>query len=349
MQEHHPHETGQHRSSNRPRTSSIPLPNLQTNTNNYHSNAQISPVASPETPNATPLQYQKTRRLDFHGNGTYPGPCAGASRSFDTPGSRAASGPPLTLKSATSSPIVARPKGPEKASFRDLVARFNQSQSSSVPLASQRTERRTQSNQAESTGDRMARRREPQSVVDRPSPLLSSLQSTVDRINGTSIDALPPKSSSEPRHSHQQGHRTRAAEGSQHNPLAQHSNPPLFGEIVPGNTHWPSGYGIPPQSHRRNGSDGGSRYSERRISHSRSISDMSSPRTPSLDASFTRSNGHTLHPSNAHIRSRSDHAQFARNVEHGSTISPIFENYGKLFQFRRFHLCEIRWTFFSDL
>lgn len=336
MQEHRSQETSQHQTLNRPRTSSIPVPNLQTNNSNYHSNSQIPPAPSPETPNATPLQYQRTRRLDVHGNGTYSGPNSGASRSFDTPGTRAASGPPITLQSATSSPAVGRSKGPEKASFRDLVARFNQSQGSSIPPAPPRTERRTQSNQAEPLSDRLSRRRDPETAVDRLNPLLSSLQSTMDRANDTSTDALPPKSSSEPRHSHQQGHRSRVTETPQHNPLAQHSSPPLFGEIVPGNTQWPSGYGIPPQSHRRNGSDGGSRYPERRISHSRSTSDMSSPKTPSREATFARSNGDSLHPSNAHARSRSDHAQPTRNIEHGSTISPISENHGKLVTFASF-------------
>jgi hypothetical protein len=225
----HPSDTGQQTSPPRRRTSSIPRPTVQTNVDNYRSNAQAPLIKSPQS--SIHLNNQKTRTADPNGAGRYPSQTNPTVRSFDGPTPRAVTTP--VLKSAVSSPHVNRAKGSDK-SFKDLVARFNNGQGNpNIPLGPQRPTQRSSSNIDPNSGDMAWRRREPQSAVERPSPLLSSLQSTLDRVNTASGSfGYEPKSASEPRHGHQQRHNSSSRD--YHDPMQRPENPPLFGEIVPG-------------------------------------------------------------------------------------------------------------------
>lgn len=264
----------------------------------------------------------------MNGAGPTPIQSSAAARSFDAPSPRAVTTP--VLKSAVSSPHVNRQKGADKASFRDLVARFNQSQTNhNIPLGPQRPTPRSASNYEPTSShipQTSARRREPQSAVERPSPLLSSLQNTVDRVNtGSGSFGYDAKASSEPRNGQQP--RRRSVQRDQDPPPVRRDNPPLFGEIIPGDTQWPNGFGIHPPSNYSDGSDEATRQQNPLYAHSRSISDISSPRTPTLQSAFTHTNGESVDHTTPRARSRSDQAsRTIRSPQRDAPYSPIIED-----------------------
>lgn len=200
------------------------------------------------------------------------------------------------------------------------MAKFNHASPASG--SQQRSSRRSASSNDDVPEDRTIRNRGASNATDRPSPLLSSLQNTVDRVNGASSTSVYGKSSSEPRGSQQQVSQPRTTDYAGSASSGRRVNPPLFGEIAQDMSPWQSGYALPSGSHQRNRSDGSMRHPNPMFSHSRATSDVSIPKTPTFDASFSGSNVDTTYPASPHSRSRSDQAARPYGSFRGNGIGP---------------------------